>query len=205
MRIIFATHNKGKLREIREIFSDISSDILSKDELGVMGEAEESGESFKENSELKALYVYNELKKTGKLQEGDIVMADDSGLCIDFLGGKPGVYSSRFLGEDTDYSIKNQRIIEMLIEAKGEERRACFKCDIAAVRSDGEIIHEEGVLSGHIASKAMGEDGFGYDPIFYLPSYSKTAAEIDFEEKNRISHRGKALEKIKNSLIRSLK
>ena len=128
---------------------------------------------------------------------GDIVLADDSGLVVDYIGGEPGIYSARYLGEDTSYDIKNQNIIDRLADAQGEQRSARFVCNIAAVLPDGRVLHTEAAMEGFIAEKPAGSGGFGYDPILYLPEFGKTSAELTIEEKNKISHRGKALEAMK--------
>ncbi len=191
-RIIFATGNEGKMREIRMILADLDLDILSMKEAGADLDIVENGTTFAENAEIKARAVW---KCTG-----DIVLADDSGLVVDYLGGEPGVYSARYMGEDTSYEIKNQAIIDRLEGAREQERTARFVSAIAAVLPDGTVIHTEGTVEGVIAHESAGTGGFGYDPIFYLPEYGKTSAEIPIEKKNEISHRGKALEAMKIKL-----
>lgn len=191
-RIIFATGNEGKMREIRLILADLGLEILSMKEAGAVVDIEENGTTFAENAEIKARAVWN--------CTGDIVLADDSGLVVDYLGGEPGVYSARYMGEDTSYEIKNQAIIDRLADAKEEERTARFVSAIAAVLPDGTVIHTEGTVEGVIAYTPAGTGGFGYDPIFYLPEYGMTSAEIPIEKKNEISHRGKALEAMKIKL-----
>lgn len=188
-RIIFATGNEGKMREVRMILADLDLEILSMKEAGAQIDVEETGTSFAENAELKALAVWK--------QTGDIVMADDSGLVVDYMGGEPGIYSARWMGEDTSYVIKNQAIIDRLADAKEEERTARFVSAIAAVLPDGSVVHTEGTVEGMIAHVAAGSNGFGYDPIFFLPEYGMTSAQIPLEKKNEISHRGKALEAMK--------
>ena len=181
-RIIFATGNAGKMREIRLILGDLGCDILSMKEAGADPEIVENGKSFGENAEIKARAVWE--------CTGDIVLADDSGLEVDYIGGEPGIYSARYMGEDTSYDIKNRNIIERLKNAKGEERAARFICNIAAVLPDGRVVHTE----------AAGSGGFGYDPILMIPEYGVTSAELTIEQKNKISHRGKALEAMKEEL-----
>ncbi len=200
MRIIFATHNQGKLREIREIMADISSEVVAKSELGIEFEPVENGRSFADNAELKAVGIRNYMKEHGMLEAGDVIMADDSGLCVDWLRGAPGIYSARYLGEDTSYEIKNAHLIEKLKHAEGEERAAHFTCNICAAFADGRVFHTEGIFPGQIAKEPKGENGFGYDPILYLPEYGKTSAELSAEEKNQISHRGKALREMRRVL-----
>ncbi len=191
-RIIFATGNAGKMREIRLILGDLGCEILSMKEAGADPEIVENGSSFGENAEIKARAVWQET--------GDIVLADDSGLVVDYIGGEPGIYSARYMGEDTSYEIKNQNIIDRLSEAKEEERAARFVCNIAAVLPDGSVIHTEETMEGRIAYEPAGSGGFGYDPILMLPEYGVTSAELTIEEKNRISHRGKALKAMKQQL-----
>ncbi|MDO4267590.1 MAG: RdgB/HAM1 family non-canonical purine NTP pyrophosphatase [Eubacteriales bacterium] len=191
-RIIFATGNAGKMREIRMILGDLEYPVLSMKEAGAAVDVEENGTSFAENAELKARAVWN--------RTGDIVLADDSGLVVDYIGGEPGIYSARYMGEDTSYEIKNRNIIERLARASGQERSARFICNIAAVLPDGRVLHTEAAMEGLIAREPAGCGGFGYDPILYIPEFGKTSAELTMEEKNRISHRGKALEAMKELL-----
>ena len=191
-KIVFATGNEGKMREVRLILQDLGFPVLSMKEAGVSLDIEEIGTTFAENAMIKARAVW---EKTG-----GIVLADDSGLVVDYLGGEPGVYSARYLGEDTSYEIKNQVIIHRLADAKEEERTARFVSAIAAVLPDGSELVTEGIVEGLIAHEPAGNGGFGYDPIFYLPEYGVTSAEIPIEKKNEISHRGKALEAMKIKL-----
>ena len=191
-RIIFATGNAGKMREIRLILGDLGCEILSMKEAGADPEIVENGKSFGENAEIKARAVWQ--------CTGDIVLADDSGLEVDYIGKDPGIYSARYMGEDTSYEIKNRNIIERLKDAKGEERAARFICNIAAVLPDGRVIHTEASMEGMIAMEPAGSGGFGYDPILMLPEYGVTSAELTMEQKNKISHRGKALEAMKAEL-----
>ncbi len=191
-KIVFATGNEGKMREVRLILKDLGLPVLSMKEAGVSLDIEENGTTFAENAMIKAKAVWQ--------QTGGIVLADDSGLVVDYLGGEPGVYSARYLGEDTSYEIKNQAIIDRLADAKEEERTARFVSAIAAVLPDGSELVTEGKVEGLIAHEPAGNGGFGYDPIFYLPEYGVTSAEISIEKKNEISHRGKALEAMKIKL-----
>ena len=196
-RIIFATGNEGKMREIRAILEDLKLPVLSMKEAGVNPEIVEDGKTFGENAEIKARAVWN--------LTGDIVLADDSGLVVDYIEGEPGIYSARYLGEDTSYAVKNQVIIDRLSQAKGGERSARFVCNIAAVLPDGRVLHAEETMEGEIAYAPAGSGGFGYDPILYLPEFAKTSAELTMDEKNQISHRGKALRAVKELLKRELK
>ncbi len=192
MRIIFATGNEGKMREIRMILSDLGLEILSMKEAGVFAEVEENGETFEENAVIKA-------KAIAALCD-DIVLADDSGLEIDALNKEPGVYSARYMGEDTSYHIKNANLIERLMGVPEEERSARFVCAIAAVLPDGRTFTTYGTIEGRIGHEERGENGFGYDPIFMLPEYGKSTAELSPELKNELSHRGKALRLMKEKL-----
>lgn len=192
-KIIFATGNEGKMREIREILKDLGMKILSMKEAGDDLNIVEDGSTFLENAEIKARAVW---EKTG-----GIVLADDSGLVIDCLNGEPGIYSARYMGEDTSYEIKNQNLLNRAAKARGDERSARFVCSIAAVLPDGNVLHTEETMEGILADNPAGEEGFGYDPIFYLPEFQKTAAELTMEEKNKISHRGKALDAMKCKLM----
>ena len=200
MRIIFATHNEDKLREIREILREFPGEIISKKEIGEWEDAVEDGSSFLENAEIKAYDLYVRLKKKELLQDGDIIMADDSGLSIEALSFGPGIYSARFLGENTPYPEKNKRILEMMKEASSKSRYAYFTCAIVAVLSDGRSLKTEARCEGEIAKEIRGEAGFGYDPIFFIPECGKRAAELSEEEKNKVSHRGKALRKMERIL-----
>ena len=191
-KIVFATGNEGKMREVRLILADLGMEILSMKEAGANPDIVEDGKTFGENAEIKARAVWE--------QTGGIVLADDSGLVIDWLNGEPGVYSARYMGEDTSYEIKNQALIDRLAGVEGADRSARFVCNIAAVLPDGQVVHTEETMEGRIAEKPAGHEGFGYDPILYLPEFGKTSAEITIEEKNRISHRGKALEAMKVKL-----
>lgn len=189
-RIIFATGNEGKMKEIREILSGKDYEILSMKEAGIDIDIEENGTTFEENAIIKAQAVISYCK------EGDIVLADDSGLEIDYLGKEPGVYSARYMGEDTPYSVKNQALIDRLAGVPDEKRTARFVCVIAAVHSDGSVITTYGTIEGRIGYEERGSNGFGYDPIFFLPDKGCSTAELSGEEKNGISHRGKALRKM---------
>ena len=192
MRIVFATGNKNKMTEIKEILGDYGFEILSMKDLGLSSHAEENGTSFSENALIKARDIASQCK-----DKETIVIADDSGLEIDALGGEMGIYSSRYLGEDTSYHIKNAELIKRLDGIPPVNRTARFKCAIAAVFPDGEEIVTQGKIEGRIGYEERGSNGFGYDPIFYLPDMSKSTAEIDPDEKNSISHRGIALRAMK--------
>ena len=190
-RIIFATGNQNKMREIREIMQGFrvngeEIEILSMKEAGVYTDIVEDGMTFVENASIKA-------KAIAVLAPGDFVMADDSGLEIDALNKEPGIYSARYLGEDTSYQIKNANLIERLNGVPDEKRTARFVCAIAAVMPDGALLTTEGTIEGRIGYEERGKNGFGYDPIFLVQPYVQTSAELTEEEKNAISHRGNAL------------
>lgn len=196
MRIIFATGNEGKMREIRMIMSDLGLKILSMKEAGLYADVEENGTTFEENAVIKA-------KGIAALCN-DIVLADDSGLEIDALNKEPGVYSARYMGEDTSYTIKNMNLVERLNGVPDEERTARFVCAIAAALPDGRVLQTKAAMEGRIGYEERGENGFGYDPIFVLPEYGKTTAELSADEKNKLSHRGKALRLMKEKLMEVL-
>lgn len=191
-RIIFATSNEGKMKEIRMILNDMDVEVLSLKEAGIHADIVENGRTFEENAIIKAKTVCD--------ITGEAVLADDSGLEVDYLNGEPGIYSARFMGEDTPYTIKNNAIIDKLVNAKGAERSARFVCVIAAAFPDGEIITRRATIEGEIGYKEEGSNGFGYDPIMYLPEYGTTTAGLSAEQKNEISHRGKALRLMKEEL-----
>lgn len=192
-RIIFATGNSGKMREIREILSDLPYEVVSMKEAGVEADIVEDGTTFEENALIKA-------KTIAKLT-GEIAMADDSGLEVDYLDKAPGIYSARFLGEDTSYDIKNKYLIDKLEGVEGKERSARFVCAIACVWPDGKERVCRATIEGELAKAPAGENGFGYDPIFYVPEFGKTTAQLSLEEKNEISHRAKALREMKKEFL----
>ena len=188
-RMIFATGNEGKMKEVRMILADLGYEILSLKDIGYDKEIIEDGKTFEENALIKA--------KTIAKERNEIVLADDSGLEVDYMDKQPGIYSARFLGEDTSYHIKNQYIIDQLKDAKPEERTARFVCAIACAFPDGRTLTTRGTIEGYIGYEERGENGFGYDPIFMVPEFNCTTSELDLEQKNKISHRGKALEAMK--------
>ena len=188
-KIIFATGNKDKMSEIREILGDFCDNIISMKEAGVEADSVEDGETFEQNALIKARAVWK--------QTGQLVISDDSGLEVDALGGEPGIYSSRYMGEDTSYRIKNQNIIERLEGIPDEERTARFVCAAAVIFPDGSEKVVRGVMEGRIGYEEKGGNGFGYDPIFILPEFEKTTAELPAEVKNSRSHRGKALRAVR--------
>ena len=204
-RLIFATKNRGKMKEVREILGD-AYEVLSLDDAGISLNAEETGESFEENALIKARAAHKSAVELSKASPGGPsyancpVLADDSGLVIDALGGMPGIYSARWMGEDTPYEEKNARIIEMMKDVPEAKRSARFIGVIAAVFPDGTELVTRGDMEGLIGQKSMGQNGFGYDPLLYLPEYGRTAAELSPDEKNAASHRGKSLRAMKEML-----
>ena len=192
-KIIFATGNKDKMREIREIMADIDVEVISMKEAGIVVDVVEDGETFEENSLIKA--------KAIAAHTDAIVLADDSGLEIDYLDKAPGVYSARFMGEDTSYDIKNQALIDKLEGVPKEERTARFVCAIGAVLPNKETLVVRETMEGYIGYEIAGENGFGYDPIFYLDEFGCSSAALSREQKNEISHRGKALRAMRDILL----
>ena len=193
-KIIVATCNQDKIKEIREILAGDGIEYVSLEDEGLKYiDIKEDGSTFEENAVIKA--------KTVSEATGLMVLADDSGLEVDYLGGAPGIYSARYMGEDTPYTIKNNHIIEELKDAEGDERSARFVCAMACVFPDGRVITTEGKVEGRIAYEEKGENGFGYDPIFYLPEKGCTTAQLKPEEKNAISHRGRALRAMHKKLV----
>ena len=194
-KVIFATGNQDKMEEIRSILSDGDMEIQSMREAGIDLEIVEDGQSFEENASIKARAVAAQLE-----EEGVVVFADDSGLKIDYLGKEPGIYSARYLGEDTPYKIKNQKILDRMAGVPKEKRTARFVCAIAAADKNGEICVTRGTIEGYIGWEPCGANGFGYDPIFYLDEYGCSTAELSKEQKNQLSHRGKALSAMRQKL-----
>ena len=192
-RIIFATGNEGKMREIREILAGMETEILSMKEAGLQSDAEETGTTFEENAIIKA--------KAMAAMTDDIVLADDSGLEVDYLNKEPGIYSARYLGEDTSYDIKNQAILDRMKGVPKEKRSARFVCAIAAVLPNKEVLVVRETIEGDIGYEVAGCNGFGYDPIFYVDEFGCSTAELSEEEKNKVSHRGKALRVMREKLI----
>ena len=217
-KIIFATGNKDKMREIREIMADCDVEIYSMKEAGINIDIVEDGDTFEANSTIKAKAISDYISGKGMSEEqkddswkavsekykGAIVLADDSGLEIDYLNKEPGVYSARYMGEDTSYDIKNQNLIDRLEGVEKDKRTARFVCVIAAVLPDGEVLVSRDTMEGYIGWKIAGENGFGYDPIFYLDEFGCSSAELSREQKNAISHRGKGLRAMKEMLSKKI-
>ena len=193
-KIIFATGNKGKMKEVSRILEDLGLAVISMRDAGISMEIEENGSSYEEHALLKARAV------AGCAEGNCIVLADDSGLEIDYLNREPGIYSARYLGEDTSYREKNHNLIDRLAGVPDEKRTARFVCAIAAVLPDGRELTTLGVIEGRIGYEEKGSGGFGYDPRLFVPEYGRTTAELTEEEKNAVSHRGRALEAMKIEL-----
>ena len=192
MKIIFATTNEDKMKEIRMILADLPYEVVSLKEANIHVEIEENGATFEENSLIKAKTICD--------LTHEIVLADDSGLEVDAMDRQPGIYSARFLGENTSYDIKNSYILEQLKGVPEEKRTARFVCAISCAFPDGRCVTKRATIEGRIGYQIVGEHGFGYDPIFYVPEYQCTTAELTPELKNEISHRAKALKAMKDEL-----
>ena len=196
-RLIFATTNEGKMKEIRMILKDLNYEIVSMKEAGIFIDIFEDGTTFEENAVIKA--------KTIVEMTGEMVLADDSGLEVDAMDKAPGIYSARFLGEDTSYEIKNNYILEQLKGLPEEKRSARFVCAIACAFPGGEVVTTRAAIEGSIGHEIIGDNGFGYDPIFWVPEYGCTSAQLSTDIKNKISHRGIALESMKDIIKNKLK
>lgn len=194
MKIIFATGNKDKLKEINRSFEGTGYEIISMKDAGFDGDIEENGETFKENSYIKAKAIWDRF--------GGLVMADDSGFMVDYLDGAPGVYSARFMGEDADYNTKCGSILEKMKGVPKEQRGARFETVITAILPDGKVLTTEGQVCGIVNDKMEGTNGFGYDPILFVPEIGKTTAQISMDEKIAIGHRGKALRAMRELLMK---
>lgn len=200
-KLIFATGNENKMKEIRMILADLKMEVLSQKEAGIKADVIENGSTFEENAAIKAAEVAR-IAASMPGYEDAVIMADDSGLEIDRLNKEPGIYSARYMGEDTSYDIKNQTLIDRLAGVPDEERTARFVCAIAAVFPDGSSEVVRGTMEGIIGYRPAGENGFGYDPIFFLPEYGCTSAQLTPEKKNELSHRGEGLRKMRTILER---
>ena len=201
--IIFATGNKNKMIEIRMILADLGCKILSQKEAGIQADLVEDGQTFEENALIKATTIADIVRKMPEYKNA-VVLADDSGLEIDALNKEPGIYSARYMGEDTSYDIKNQALIDRLEGVPDEKRTARFVCAIAAALPDGSTEVVRGTMEGRIGYEITGENGFGYDPIFYLPQFGCSSAELEPEKKNELSHRGEGLRKMRKVLEEKL-
>ena len=201
--IIFATGNKNKMIEIRMILEDLGCKILSQKEAGIQADVVEDGKTFEENALIKATTIADIARKMPEYKNA-VVLADDSGLEIDALNKEPGIYSARYMGEDTSYDIKNLALIDRLEGVPDEKRTARFVCAIAAALPDGSTEVVRGTMEGRIGYEITGENGFGYDPIFYLPQFGCSSAELEPEKKNELSHRGEGLRKMRKVLEEKL-
>ena len=197
--VIFATSNEGKMREVRAILADMPVRVLSMKEAGIKVDVEENGTSFEENALIKASGIADCIPEEYK-DDKVFVLADDSGLEVDYLNKEPGIYSARYMGEDTSYDIKNKAIIDRLAGVPDEKRTARFVCAIACVLPDVSSKITRATIEGIIGYEIAGANGFGYDPIFYVPEYGCTTAELTPEQKNEVSHRGKALKEMKEQI-----
>lgn len=195
-KIVFATGNAGKVKEVQAILADLGMEVVTMKDEGIELDIVEDGTTYEENALIK-------VREVAKYTDA-IVMADDSGIEIEYLDNGPGIFSARFLGEDTSYRIKNNYIIEQLAGVPDEKRTARYVCAIAAVLPNGRELTTRGVFEGRIGYEEAGENGFGYDPIFYVPKFGKTTAQLSPEEKNQVSHRGLALEAMKAELKKYL-
>jgi len=198
-KIIFATGNQEKMKEIRQIMEGCPVEVYSMKEAGISCDVEENAITFSENARIKAEAIAEIVRANN---EEAIVLADDSGLEIDALNKEPGVYSARYMGENTSYREKNANLISRLDGVPQEKRSARFVCAIAAVLPNGEVFHIQETIEGYIGYEEKGENGFGYDPIFMVPEFGCTTAQLSMEQKNKISHRGKALAKMKDELLK---
>lgn len=192
-KIIVASNNKDKIREIKEILIAFPYEIISLKEAHINVEVEEDGETFLENAYKKAKEIFDITKDC-------MVLADDSGLMVDVLNGAPGVYSARFAGEHGNSQKNNEKLLKLLEGKKLEERKAKFVCALVLIMDENKVIEVQGEVEGHITDKVQGTDGFGYDPLFYIKEYNKTFAQMEGEEKNKISHRAKALQMLKDKM-----
>jgi XTP/dITP diphosphohydrolase len=192
-RALLGTSNPHKLDELRAILGDLPLTLLSLDDVAPVQEVEETGATFAENAILKATAYAS--------ASGLLTLADDSGLEIDALGGEPGIYSARWAGVGTPYSERFRLILERLAQTPERGRAARYRCVIAIAGPEGLLATAEGVLEGEIATAPRGEGGFGYDPIFYLPAYGKTVAEVPADVKNHISHRALATAQARRQLL----
>ena len=186
--VIIASGNKGKLKEFQTLMEGLDVKVKSMKDFPEIGDIEENGQSFAENAYIKAKAVFD--------ATGCMAIADDSGLEVDALGGAPGIYSARYAGEEKDDEANNQKLLEALEDIEDEKRGAQFHCAIVAIDKDGNRYDAEGIVRGRILRAARGDNGFGYDPLFYVEDYGKTTAELSMEEKNSISHRGQAVRAI---------
>lgn len=195
-KIIFATGNEHKMAEIRMILDGLGMEILSQKEAGIAADIVEDGKTFEENALIKAKGIAKIAAEDSRYKD-TVILADDSGLEIDYLNKEPGIYSARYMGEDTSYDIKNQALLDRLEGVPDEKRTARFVCAIAAAFPDGTSEVVRGTMEGAVGHEIAGKNGFGYDPIFFLPEMGCTSAELLPEKKNELSHRGEGLRKMR--------
>jgi len=201
MLYILATNNPGKAREIKPLFEAAGLKLVTLADLGVQFEAGEDGDTFFDNAMQKARETAVFLRKHLPSDKPFAVLADDSGLVIDALDGAPGVDSALFMGRDTPYSIRCQAIIDKLVHMPDGNRIARFVCSLVCLMPDDYVLTTEGIIEGCIAHEMHGEGGFGYDPVFFYPPYNKTLAQVTYDEKNHVSHRGQAIQKMIGLII----
>lgn len=202
-KIILASNNKKKIKELKDILSDISVDVRSLNDENINIEVIEDGKTFEENARKKAQEIYKFLKDRN--EKNFIVLSDDSGLEVDYLNGEPGIYSARYAGEHGNDLKNNNKLLESLKEVPKEKRGAQFVCQIAMFDENGKYYTVRGEVRGYILEEISGEGGFGYDPIFFYEPLNKTFAMLSSEEKNEISHRGIALKELKGIISNIIK
>ncbi len=191
-KLVIATNNQGKVREIKALLEDVYREIVSLRDAGIVADVVEDGSTFYENARKKAMEI-------SRIVDCD-VLADDSGLCVEALGGAPGIYSARFAGEDATDEENNKKLVSLVRNIPAGKRQAKFVCAIVMARNGRELLHVEGEVYGEIVLKGRGTGGFGYDPLFYVDAYDKTFGELEAEIKNKISHRARALARLKEAL-----
>ena len=192
-KLIVASNKDHKIKEIKEMLSQFPFEVLSLKEANINIDVEETGSTFIENAYIKASEIF-------KIADGNMVLADDSGLSVESLNGAPGVFSARFAGEHGNTKANNEKLLYLLESASEAQRKAKFICAMVLIINEDEIVKVQGEAEGIITAEFRGEEGFGYDPLFFVPEYKKTFAQMSSEEKNSISHRGRALDKLKNEL-----
>jgi XTP/dITP diphosphohydrolase len=192
-KLIVASNNDHKIKEIKEMLSKFPFEVLSLKEANINIDVEETGSTFMENADIKASEIF-------KIAKGNMVLADDSGLSVEALNGAPGVFSARFAGEHGDTKANNDKLLHLLDGIDEDQRRAKFICAMVLIVNKDEVVKVQGEAGGVITGEFRGEEGFGYDPLFFVPEYKKTFAQMSSEEKNAISHRGRALDKLKSEL-----
>lgn len=194
-KLILASNNKKKIKELKEILNDIQVDVRSLSDENIDIDVVEDGNTFEQNAKKKAKEIYEFLKEKG--EENFIVLSDDSGLEVDYLNGEPGVYSARYAGEHGKDDKNNEKLLKNLKGVPKEERGAQFVCQIAMFDQNGKYYTVRGEVRGYILEELNGEGGFGYDPLFFYEPLDKTFAQLTSEEKNEVSHRGRALKELK--------